>query len=57
MLQNGIKNFGFQGQKPPVHFKDVISLNNDGTVHYAHKGTPYPTSKIVEWLNGWKAGN
>jgi RHS repeat-associated protein len=44
------------GQKPHVHFKDGISLNNDGTVHDAHKGTPNPSNKTIDWLNdnGWK---
>ncbi len=44
------------GQKPHVHFKDGTSLNNDGTTHDAHKGTPNPSNKTKEWLkdNGWK---
>jgi peptidoglycan hydrolase-like protein with peptidoglycan-binding domain len=47
------------GQKPHAHFKDGTSLNNDGTVHDAHKGTPNPSNKTTEWLenNGWKVGN
>ncbi|MDF2548761.1 MAG: hypothetical protein K0R93_3659 [Anaerosolibacter sp.] len=47
------------GQKPHVHFKDGTSLNNDGTIHDAHKGTPNPSNKTIDWLNenGWKAGN
>jgi hypothetical protein len=46
------------GQKPHVHFKDGSSLNNDGTVHDAHRGNPDPSNKTIDWLNknGWKAG-
>lgn len=42
--------------KPHVHFKDGTSLNKDGTIHDAHKGTPKPSSKTKKWLNdkGWK---
>ena len=44
------------GQKPHVHFKDGTSLNNDGTLHDVHKGTPAPSNKTIDWLNnnGWK---
>lgn len=44
------------GQKPHVHFKDGTSMNNDGTVHDAHNGTPNPSNKTTDWLNdnGWK---
>ncbi|SMD16453.1 hypothetical protein [Sporomusa malonica] len=43
------------GQKPHVHFNDGTSLNNDGTIHDAHNGTPKPSNKTKEWLkdNGW----
>ena len=46
-------------QKPHVHFRDGTSLNNDGTVHDAHKGTPNPSNKTSKWLknHGWKVGN
>ncbi|QAA33761.1 RHS repeat-associated core domain-containing protein [Clostridium manihotivorum] len=44
------------GQKPHVHFKDGTFLNNDGTIHDAHKGTPKPNNKTKKWLNkkGWQ---
>jgi len=44
------------GQKPHVHFEDGTSLNVDGTLHDAHKGTPDPSKKMQKWLedNGWK---
>lgn len=45
-----------EGQQPHVHFKDGTSLNQDGTVHDAHKGTPNLTNSTRKWLeeNGWK---
>ncbi|MBB2486349.1 RHS repeat-associated core domain-containing protein [Mitsuaria sp. WAJ17] len=43
------------GAKDHVHFKDGTSMNHDGTIHDAHKGTPSPTNKESKWLenNGW----
>lgn len=54
-----VDNPHVQGQKPHVHFKDGTSLNNDGTIHDAHRGTPSPSNKVIEWLkkNGWKVGD
>lgn len=48
-----------EGQQPHVHFKDGTSLNQDGTVHNAHRGIPNPTKKIKDWLikNGWKVND
>ena len=45
-----------EGQQPHVHFKDGTALNQDGTVHDAHKGTPNLTNGTRKWLeeNGWK---
>ena len=42
--------------KPHVHFKDVTSINFDGTIHDKHKGVPNITNKIEKWLNrhNWK---
>ena len=44
------------GQQPHVHFKDGTSLNQDGTIHDAHRGTPSVSNKVREWLikNGWE---
>jgi hypothetical protein len=36
------------GQKPHVHFKDGTAMNNDGTVHDAHNGTPDPSNKTSD---------
>ncbi len=36
--------------KPHVHYKDGTSSNNDGTIHDAHKGTPNPSNRTIEWL-------
>ena len=45
-----------EGQQPYVHFKARTALNQDGTVHDVHKGTPSPSNKTKEWLenNNWK---
>lgn len=42
-------------QEPHVHFKDGTSLNQSGSVHDAHRGTPSPTRAALEWLrsHGW----
>lgn len=44
-----------KGSQNHVHFKDGTSMNQDGTIHDAHKGTPNPSKEAVEWLknNGW----
>ena len=39
-----------QKGKPHVHFKDKTALNNDGTIHDAHRGTPKLTKPVKEWL-------
>lgn len=46
------------GQKPHVHFKDKTSMNNDGTLHDAHNGTPNISRKTKKWLegHGWSTG-
>ena len=36
--------------KPHVHFKDGTAMNNDGTIHDKHKGTPTLTKKVKDWL-------
>ena len=43
------------GQQPHIHFKDGTSINRDGTIHDAHRGTPNISKKVIEWLiqNGW----
>ena len=38
-------------EKPHVHFKDGTALNQDGTVHDAHKGNLNLTNGT---RNGWK---
>lgn len=45
----------YPGAKPHVHFKDKTSLNNDGTIHDKHRGTPNPPKKTRDWLrkHGW----
>ena len=45
-----------EGKQPHVHFKDGTALNQDGTVHDVHKGTPNLSNKTKEWLenNNWK---
>ena len=45
-----------KGQQPHVHFKDGTSLNQDGSVHDAHKGIPNVSNQVKKWLiqNGWK---
>ncbi len=47
------------GQQPHVHFKDGTSLNQDGTIHDAHRGTPSISNKVREWLikNGWETND
>ena len=47
------------GQQPHVHFKDGTSLNQDGTIHDAHRGTPSVSNKVREWLikNGWETND
>lgn len=42
--------------KPHVHFKDGTSMNNDGSIHDEHHGTPNPSNKTKKWLqqHGWK---
>ncbi|WP_430885860.1 hypothetical protein [Fusibacter sp. JL216-2] len=47
------------GQKPHVHFDDGTSINNDGTIHDKHRGTPDPSKKVRKWLekNGWQLGD
>ena len=37
-------------EKPHVHFKDGTALNQDGTVHDAHKGTPNLTNGTRKWV-------
>ena len=36
--------------KPHIHFKDKTSLNNDGTPHDSHRGTPKLTNSVKKWL-------
>lgn len=45
-------------EKNHVHFKDGTSLNQDGSIHDAHKGVPNPSKASKEWLknNGWSCG-
>lgn len=47
-----------KGGQNHVHFKDGTSLNQDGSVHDAHKGVPNPSNAAKEWLknNGWNYG-
>jgi hypothetical protein len=47
-----------KGGQNHVHFKNGTSLNQDGTVHDAHKGIPNPSNASKEWLrdNGWSCG-
>ena len=47
-----------KGGKNHVHFKDGTSLNQDGTIHDAHRGVPNPSKASKEWLkiNGWSCG-
>ena len=47
-----------KGGQNHVHFKDGTSLNQDGSVHDAHKGVPNPSNAAKEWLknNGWNCG-
>lgn len=49
------KGHGSPGAQDHVHFKDGTSMNKDGTVHDAHKGTPNPSNKVKHWLeqHGW----
>lgn len=44
------------GQQPHVHFKDGTSLNQDGTIHDAHRGIPNISNNVREWItqNGWE---
>lgn len=46
---------GVGNSQPHVHFTDGTAINQDGSVHDAHKGIPTMTAKIVKWLtnNGW----
>ena len=37
-------------EKPHVHFKDGTALNQDGTVHDAHKGKPNLTNGTRKWV-------
>ena len=37
-------------EKPHVHFKDGTALNQDGTVHDAHKGNPNLTNGTRKWV-------
>ena len=39
-----------KGGQNHVHFKDGTSLNKDGSVHDAHRGTPNPSRASKEWL-------
>ena len=39
-----------KSSKPHVHFKDGTSLNNDGSIHDAHKGLPQLTKPVKKWL-------
>lgn len=41
--------------QPHVHFKDGTSINQDGSIHDKHNGTPKLSNKVKEWLNknGW----
>ena len=39
-----------EGQQPHVHFKDGTALNQDGTVHDAHKGKPNLTNGTRKWV-------
>ena len=32
------------------HFRDGTSMNNDGSPHDAHRGTPKLTRRVKEWL-------
>ena len=47
-----------KGQQNHVHFKDGTSLNQDGSIHDAHKGIPNPSNTTKTWLqnNGWSLG-
>ena len=36
--------------KPHVHFDDGTAMNNDGTLHDSHNGTPKLTKRIKLWL-------
>ena len=36
--------------KPHVHFKGGTALNQDGTVHDAHKGNPNLTNGTRKWV-------
>ena len=47
-----------KGGQNHVHFKDGTSLNQDGSIHDAHKGVPNPSNASKEWLknNGWSCG-
>ena len=39
-----------QNGKPHIHFGDGTSMNNDGSIHDAHRGTPKLTKNIKKWL-------
>ena len=36
--------------KPHIHFKDGTAMNNDGTIHDAHKGIPRLSNAVKKWL-------
>jgi len=44
------------GQQPHIHFKNGTSLNQDGTIHDKHRGTPRVSKKVREGIikNGWE---
>ena len=44
------------GQQPHIHFKDGTSLNQDGTIHDAHREIPNISNNVREWItqNGWE---
>ena len=47
-----------KGGQNHVHLFDGTSLNQDGSIHDAHKGVPNPSNASKEWLknNGWNYG-
>ena len=48
-----------EGQQPYIHFGDGTSLNQDGSIHDAHRGTPNVSNKVKKWLekNGWRVND